>query len=50
MISRIVKILVVTKSNYSLLPILFFTHTGVTRHILMLDISVFMKGNIDQKE
>jgi hypothetical protein len=38
------------KYVYSLRPILPFTNTDVSRHILVLDTSVFAKGNMGRRE
>jgi hypothetical protein len=39
-----------TQKSYSLRPILPFVNMDVSRHILVLNTSVFMKGNTDRRE
>jgi hypothetical protein len=39
-----------SKKTYFLRSILPFANTDVSRHILMLDTSVFAKGNMGQRE
>jgi hypothetical protein len=38
------------KKNYSLQPILFIVNIDVSRHILVLDTSVFAKCNMGRRE
>jgi hypothetical protein len=41
---------VVEKITYSLRPIILFANMNVSRHILVVDISVLAKSNMDRRE
>jgi hypothetical protein len=44
------QILFLFRNEYSLRSILPFANTDISRHILVLDASVFTKGNMGQRE
>jgi hypothetical protein len=41
---------IIVNNNYSLRPIILFANTDVSRHILVVDTSVFAKSNMGRRE